>query len=148
MLLNMDTLTDWDIMKNDATYEAFLDKARDLHKQIEELRFKLGPLLNNIHMLEVTRDAVMSKAFDFECTSKQVDSTLLKYTGECSECWYGTYSSGADLIRDHQVLICQDVLRLKLDIDALQDKLSTLNKERDVYGKQLVKSARGLEAKK
>ena len=84
-------------------------------------------------------DVVRSHMWQFEDVPKSVDKTLEKYTNECSDCWFGTYGSCLDLMRDKVVELATVVHNRKVDIDTVNAQIKEINKKKDALGDKLRK---------
>ena len=68
---------------------------------------------------------------DLPGTVAIVEEILEKYTGDCDECWFYTYSSSADQIEELQINKAIQISNHQVDINCHKEKIKILSSQQD-----------------
>ena len=98
--------------------------------------------------LEHTRGLVVRKAWDFEAPPASHIKILEKYTGDCDECWFYTYSSSADQIEELQVNKAIQIAGHQVDINVIKEKNKVLSSQQDELRESIIAKEKFEETKK
>ena len=112
-------------------YKEYTKEIQSNHEKITNIKGKIKTLLREMSGLEHTRGLVVRKAWDFEAPPANHIKILEKYTGDCDECWFYTYSSSADQIEELQVNKAIQISNHQVDINVIKEKNKILNQEQD-----------------
>ena len=129
--------TCYEYMHENAEYKEIDSRTSALYKQIRGLEQEQKQAMHRSQALMAGMDVVRSHMWDLEGVSKSVDKTLEKYTTECSDCWFGTYGSCMDSMRDQVVTLATVIHNRKVDIDTINAQIEEIDKVKDALGDKL-----------
>lgn len=113
-------------------------------KLINEYQSKQNVLLMKITSLAVAHDLVIRKQGELFDVSKKTKKILEDYTGDCDDCWFGTYGSCDEEIQQLRINKCLEVSSYSIKIDELKEINSRLNSEQDYCRDRLIEEHKAL----
>ena len=129
--------TCYEYMYENAEYKEIDSRTSGLHKQIRDLEQEQKQAMFKSQALMAGIDVVRSHMWNLEDVPKSVDKALEKYTTECSDCWFGTFGSCLDSMRDQVVTLATVVHNRKIDIDTINAQIEEISKVKDTLGDKL-----------
>ena len=120
-------------------WQAYSTKRQDIHRQINDLKWKQEILLVKITELELAQDLVMRKKYIFENPSKKTTQVLLDVSGDCNTCWYEKFDACEDEIKELRINKCIEISAIQSQINLLKHDSKVLGKEQEVCRDRLIK---------
>ena len=127
----------YEYMHENAEYQELSSRTQPLWTQVRDLESEQRQAMFKIQALIAGVDVVRNHMYSLEDVSKAQDKILEKFTTEDSECWFGTYGTGLDEMRDRFVDICTVVHNRKIDIETVKTQIKEINKKKDALGDKL-----------
>ena len=140
-----------DFLNADPDYVRLKHLRTQLNKKISSKKTEASHGVFGIAKIMKAADACMSFAIESENSGEidqeTQDKILNRFTGECSECWSGTWHNTADHLMTVAVSSCKKVSLLDMEIDNLIKKRTELNDQIELAEEVLVKTFNELEEK-
>ena len=138
-------------LNSDPDFVKLKDQRTKLNKKISAKKTAASHCVFGIAKIMKAADACMSFAMESENSGENdqetQDAILNRFTGECSECWSGTWHSAADHLMTVAVSSCKEVSLLDMEIGNLVKQRVELNDHIEAAEEVLVKTFNELEEK-
>ena len=138
-------------LNSDPEFVQLKQQRSDLYKIIRKQKGKASTEIFGIAKIMKAADACMSFAIESENSGEidqeTQDKILNRFTGECSECWSGTWHNTADHLMTVAVSSCKEVSLLDMEIGNLVKQRVELNDQIELAAEVLVKTFNELEEK-
>ena len=126
-------------------WKAYSTKIQANWKLIREYESKQSVLLYKITSLGLAHDLMGRKQSELYEVSKKTTKILQSITGDCDECWFGTYGTCDEEIQQLRINKCLEVSSYSIKIDELKEVNKELNEQQDICRDRLVEEDKALK---
>lgn len=126
-------------------WKAYSTKMRDNWKLIREYESKQSVLLYKITSLGLAHDLMERQQSELYMVSNKTTKILQNITGDCDECWLGTYNTCDEEIQQLRINKCLEVSSYSIKIDELKEINTRLDSEQDYLRDRLVEENKALK---